>query len=768
MGLLQKIIIIETMPAKLLVNILKVGVFASFLCMYLVFKNLLFPFITSKQIPFNMLLEILAFFWIWLVLQYPEWRPKRSFVTYGLYAFFGVTLLTCFTGVDFNLSFWGDIERMLGWFHIAHFLLLYLIIITVFRTPRDWYYLFIGSVAAAVFESILVITGGTNYGTFGNTEYVAGYMIFNMYFALMLFFWEKNRWLKGVFLLSIIPQMYAFKLADISSATVGLAASIIFVLFLYGVLSKKKIMRWGTIGASAAIFLFIVSLFAFPAHPVRRASPAIDNIVSGIDFKKNTFQTRLISWKTAWYDWKNSPSHIALGTGYGNFAVTFDKYFDPKFYLYTDSETYFDRAHNNVVDLASTTGAIGLLAYLSIFAAVAIYLLQGYRKNGISTHDFVLSAGLVTAYFIHNLGVFDAFVTYLMLMVFLGYIRWLAADDETPESRSKALESGQVAVLAIAGLVIVGVVYQYNIQPWRMLTYTIEGQQKISSGDYAGMLDSYKKGLALDTPLDRDSRTSLIRSVVSGSSGLDRLDREKALEIVKFTIDMAEKNVAYNQHDNINQLMLAQVYNVAAAMQGSDKEKFSFYSGLAEEAINKAIEASPGRVPVYYTKAQIFLTRGEREKAVETIEYAISLRPDYPDGYCQLARVHFYYDEKEKGLKRAESCVDMGRSSSLQPVSYARTVMRLFAEKGDFKRAIKLGEVILASSPDNPEYLVDLAIMYANDKDTTKAIELAEKIASTSPEMKSNAEGFIQSLKDGSFYKKSQVSKPAEKKAEKK
>ena len=176
------------MSQKVYLYILKYGAMASLITVFFTFKGLLFPFITSKQISFNILIEILLIIWIAFIIKYPEYRPKMSYVTYGLIAFLAAITLSSITGVDFNLSFWGDVERMLGVFHVLHFLGLYLIIITVFRSWEDWQIFLITSISIASIEALYTITGEHSYGTIGNTAYVSGYLIFNIYFSLLLFF----------------------------------------------------------------------------------------------------------------------------------------------------------------------------------------------------------------------------------------------------------------------------------------------------------------------------------------------------------------------------------------------------------------------------------------------------------------------------------------------------------------------------------------------------------------------------------------------------
>src|SRR3989344_353050 len=179
------------MTQKIYLNILKTGVYLSFVSVFLVFKNLLFPYITSKQISFNILIEVLMIFWLALVIKYPEARPKKSWITFGLAGFFAALLISSIFSIDFNLSFWGDIERMLGWFHVFHFFLFYLIIITAFRRPSDWRNLFIVSLTAATLVSLYSLFK-IPFSTIGNTAYVSGYVIFNFYFALILFFRRRR------------------------------------------------------------------------------------------------------------------------------------------------------------------------------------------------------------------------------------------------------------------------------------------------------------------------------------------------------------------------------------------------------------------------------------------------------------------------------------------------------------------------------------------------------------------------------------------------
>jgi len=187
------------MSQKIYLIILRGGVYLSFLAVLLTSKSFYFPYISTKQIYFNVLVEILLVFWLAFIIKYPSWRPKKSWISFGLLAFFAALLLSCFGSVDFNLSFWGDIERMLGFFQLFHFLILYFIIITVMRSWPDWRNLFLVFLAVGVLVSLHGIGQrleiikspwgpGRVIATIGNAAYVGAYAIFNLFFVSILFF----------------------------------------------------------------------------------------------------------------------------------------------------------------------------------------------------------------------------------------------------------------------------------------------------------------------------------------------------------------------------------------------------------------------------------------------------------------------------------------------------------------------------------------------------------------------------------------------------
>ena len=735
------------MSQKLYKYILQGGIYLSLVSVFLVNKNLLFPFITSKQIFFNMVIEVLMIFWVALIVKYPSWRPKKNYVTFGLISFFAAVVITSFTGVDFNLSFWGDIERMLGAFHLLHFFAFYLIIITVFRSWDDWKIFLNIYVFFAIFVALKGLAPGANtYSTLGNTAYVAAFHIFSAYFAILLFAKEKSWVIKSMYIPLVMLFIYHMVKTSVAGAYGGFAAGLLIMLFLYGVLYKNKKVKIATV--STAIFIIVFGSYFFLFHKdnfITRNNAFAARVAYELSWSKNTFQTRLISWEAAFKDWHNHP---LMGTGYGNFAITFDKYFQAHFYDETRTETYFDRAHNNLVDILSNMGLFGLITYLSIYVALFYYLIVGYRKGKFNLHEFIIIVSLITAYFVQNLAVFDAMVTYMAFMMVLGYVYYkFQGEEELVPEKDGELNNNEIFAFVIAGVIFLSILYQYNYTPYKMLKLIIDAQRVNSAEGLIPAVDKYREALSYNSVLDRDSRTSLMRLLISDRGQLEAYkDKKKAGEALDFIIKQAELNVDYNKQDSMNQMLLAQAYNKAASFYRGNQSKYDYYINAALEAIDKSIDASPERVPIYFQKAQILITAGQKDKALETLEYAYGLNEKYYDSSCSLAKAYFFYQDETNGYKYMDKCIDLGGSSLLGPDNYIKALINHYAQGDDVGRVLALYERLVKINPKDASAWINLAKLYQHEANIDKAIEAATKAGEIDPKIKENADKFIEEI----------------------
>jgi len=388
-----------------------------------------------------------------------------------------------------------------------------------------------------------------------------------------------------------------------------------------------------------------------------------------------------------------------------------------------------------------------LLTYLSIFAAAGYYLVKGKKENKISNNEFILLVCLLVAYFIQNLAVFDSLATYISLMAALGYIYWLMNGNEEEKLTSGGgLTNKDLAVFAAAGLISLAVVYQYNVKPLMMLDGTIKGQMKFAQGSIPAGVEEYKKALSYETGLDRDSRASLINVINSRQYNLSLIDKDQAKAIADYTVNLAEENVKLNPLDSMMQMQLAQALNTAAAVNTDNPSKFYFYSDRALKAIDESIKASPGRVTIYFSKAQIYIARNDKDKTLETLEYALSLNENYAESACYLGRVAIYLKDEAIGYSALDKCLDLSGSGYLTQVDFIRFVLNHYTEKKDQPRILLLYERWAALEPSDAKLWVNLSLLYEQAGKKDKAITAAKKAIDLDYSLKPAAEDFIKKL----------------------
>ncbi len=754
------------MFAEKYLKVLRIGVIASLFVVFFVFKDLLFPFITSKQLSFNIIMEFLFAIWLVLVLLYPSYRPRKSYLTYGLIAFVVLVLVSAFSGVDFNLSFWGDAERMLGFFSLLHFFIFYLFLITAFRSWRQWRLLFIFSLVIAVLLSLhfltivstapfIVFSHLSAYSTLGNTSYVSAYLIFNIFFALILFNRSSHSAWRYLYLLAILIMLPSFWAAHTSGAIIALFIGALLMFFLIGLSHRQKTWRRLSLIIFSIAVIAVIGVFSQYQKAWFQHS-----FLRNLTTEKSTFQTRLISWRGAVADFKYHPW---LGVGLGNYAVIFDRHFSPNFFNYAQTETYFDRAHNNVIELASTTGIIGLLAYLSIFVAALYYLGREFKKNGGRSGqsspeekknlEIIILVSLITAYFIQNLALFDSLVSYMGLMITLAFIYFLSnnsnssTEEEGREKEYRFVLSRRWEFTTLVIFLLGAYIFSnaYNLRPWRMFRGVIKAYDKVVTGNIITGVNDYQKALQ-GGPLDRDGQATLVSLITQNPDSLKKLKPAETQRILDYTIYLAQKNVSYNPDKSLRQMQLAQILDTASRYYYKDLKKFNYYSAPAMQAINRSIELSPGRIPVYLLKAQMQLVRGEKKEAIETIKYAISLNPRYAQSYCRLAQFYMFLKDDKQMAPALDTCVDLNGLHSINSRVLLNNSLYHYLQGADYRRALKVAQRLAVVNSKNGDIWLNLAQLYLISGDRENAKLAKNRAISLKPSLEKSWQEFMISM----------------------
>ena len=335
-------------------------------------SGFLFPFVFPKAVFFEAAIELALIGYLGLALFNPEERPRRSVVFFSVFAWLGAIALTTFTGVDPSFSFWSKAERMDGLFWYLHLGAFFVMLVTVLRARKDWMKFLqwnvivswiVGAVAlASKFAPSVVALGDQSRlaGTFGNPAFLATYFLVMLFLNALIALSEEGRPLRWFWILGGVYSFLLVFLSGTRGAYVGILAGIFVSLFVMFVASRGTYRKIALIGFLCLV-LFAGSFVALHGIWERMAPFLASRIYSIWEIP----MPRLIVWQIGFDAFRARP---ILGWGMENFIYAFDQYFIPD--LHTYEMSLFDRPHNKIIDLATSQGIVGLVAYLGIFCAI--------------------------------------------------------------------------------------------------------------------------------------------------------------------------------------------------------------------------------------------------------------------------------------------------------------------------------------------------------------------------------------------------------------
>jgi hypothetical protein len=223
---------------KLLVWVIRVGLYFSLILPFIVSKSTLYPYVFGRALFFQILIEVLLVFWIALIWFWPKYRPKfypthgrgikaggwrflhgpkhgsgKILLNWSIIIFFIALILSTIFSADPARSFWGTQERMTGVFTLLHFGVFYFLLITVMRARRDWLW----------FLRALVLAGAT----------VSGYVLYQGWFQSISRpnVWFGNPGITGSFLLFFVFLAPIWWISEYSSRGRAALDKILFSLF---------------------------------------------------------------------------------------------------------------------------------------------------------------------------------------------------------------------------------------------------------------------------------------------------------------------------------------------------------------------------------------------------------------------------------------------------------------------------------------------------------------------------------------------------------
>lgn len=753
---------IQNTKYKILNTILRYGLLLAVFAPLVIFRNNFSVFNFGKVIVFRMLIEVLLIVYVILAVKYEEFRPwprlvdfkklkslfnPRHVIFTALGLFTLSFLVSTFLGVNWHKSFWGEWERMGGLFSWLHYYAFFIMLISVFRKREDWLNILWLSVFTAIVSSFygflqkgesLSIVGasperGRILGTLGNAAAFAGYLLFNFYFALYLFFESKSKKIKAILIAICAIFGTAIYLTVVRGAVLALAVSL-FLFLLLLLIRKRKII------ASAILIIAVIATAIF----LFRERPNIEDsrlkALTNYSLQSETIKNRLIVWGVGLEGVKAKP---VFGWGPEGFEPVFALYYNPALFRGTGTNV-FDRAHNIFIDTAVAQGLLGLAAFLFLWFAFARFVIGNLKSGKIGGGEASAFAALTVAYFINNFFFFDLSSGYIMLAVLFGFAHMLA--NEKTETRDDYQSRPEIekfklkyyyAVLVIAAMG--ALVYWANIRPALANYYSTRGYVALynarkyanaerSQKDYDQGILYFKKAVGLSGWSRSDVLRKFSESFTDTATFLvgkmpeEALKRDGEFLVKNLTEDREQRNLEFPSY----------IYEYKTERLLALYVDPDLFNEIREKQL-EAVKKFPNVVELYYDLAESNYYLKKYDEYITASEKAYELNPTVAETKFILGQAYAVHgadkDTKEKGIL---FLADSAKSGAL---NYKKIDwLGSFLEKNKkYKLMIDVFQVL---AEKDSGYNVQLSYSYLLSGDKAMAKEIADKAFMTplSPE----------------------------------
>lgn len=710
------------------------GLFLTPFIVFIVPSGMFFPFISGKGFAFRILIEIIFGLYIILAFLDKDYRPKFSWLTKSILLFTFVILVADLLGENVYKSIWSNYERMEGFVLLAHLTLYYLVASSVMRTTDLWNKLFNTSIFASVAMSIYglvqlagkatISQGGVRLdGTFGNSTYFAIYLVFHIFLCLYMLVSEKREsWQKWVYGLIMVLETVLLYFTATRGAILGFIGGLLLVGLLVMWKEKenkmfRKMSYWIIGGVLVVIFGFILARNT----EFVKTSPVLSRF-STLSVSEFKTQGRYFVWPMALEGIKERP---ILGWGQENFNFVFNKNYNPGMF---GQEEWFDRTHNLVLDWLIAGGILGFLAYVSIYASLFYYI---WRKR--STQNLLqksILTGMVSAYVLHNLFVFDNLISYIIFFSILAYVHSLATDkEEVAENKfyTKHFSKDVVnyVVFPVVTILTVATIYFVNVPAISANRTLIKAMSPQTSLDKN--LEYFKKVFDYNSFGTSEAIEHLTQSTIkiySEGSGVSDKIKQDFFDLTKQKI---EEKLASSPTDARYLVFAGGFYN-----------RFGQYDE-AIKYLERALVESPKKQSIYFELGSAYLGKGDRQKMFELFKRAYELKTTVLESQVIYFVGAIY-------TKNTEVINQMLKVIPEKTVIYDARILKAYSDMGDSNTAISILNTRIKANPQTMQDRYLLAGVYYNLGQKQKAVDLIREMIAIQPDFKSQGDVYIQQI----------------------
>ncbi len=722
---------------KKIVKILLLG--ALVIPAIIIAKSLYFPFVSGKVYFFRFFVQLAFFFWIFLILKKPEYRPDlKNILVISLFLLLGGLILTSFLGVDTIRSFFGDFERGKGVIQFAHWVLYFLMLISVFKTRKDWTHFFglfiVLALGISVYGFFNYSSGGRLEGTFGNPIYMAGFLIFAIGFSAIFF--QKRDYFFGkysCYFSYIIPFLTLFFLISLfftktRGGYTGFLAGFVFfaILSLFFLRKEKKKIVFISISLLVLIFSFLSLVTIYGDSEFVKSHSFLNRVNLSRIYSSNSFKERIWASEISLKAFRDKP---ILGWGMENFGVVFNKFYDYRIGL---NGPWFDRVHNQALQYLVDGGMLLFFFYLFWISSFFYLVFKIFKERKL----LALTLGSIfVAYLAQSLFSFDTLSIYLGLFTLSGftyfqyqsiYRKRSSSEDNNREGDSGLSLRGKVLVVVLTPLIVFTLIFSVWI-PYRANSLVLKYYVYSQKGLYEKSQEYLEKALEFNSPyvyFPIRKRASWEFFRVLDSRVNKDMGEEQIREIknsYNIIVPELEKALEHSPTSPQAYYLLGNIYYLGYKKLGENSlEK-------VENTMKKALDYSEYRLEYFNLLNKVLILQDKKEEAEELIKsYAERIGSDIPFAQLTLGNFYFVQENYKLSLDHYRKARELGYDFFREEMDYDR-YLGAADQAGEYQEVIDMCFEKLEREGPKARIFFNIAVAYKKMEKEEKAKEFFSK-----------------------------------------
>lgn len=503
----------------------------------------------GQSVLFNIFSPLIFIAVLYLWWKDRDFTLKFNSIFWLFSALIVVFVISTVFALEPDIAFWGSYDRNFGLLTHINLFLFFVSVCVLVKEKIKWQVIWDIAIVISFIQFILSIgqkfywsfvqgfswfsarflvinSGGRPVGSIGNANFFSAWLLLLIFPTIYFLIKSENRARKIFYLSALLVQFYSFLLANTRVAWIAFGLTILGFIFFYPAKNRESRNMLKILAAFFLILIIGVILLANSNFGgiFLQTFPSFERLNLD-DFSP----VRFYAWQAGLKSFIERP---IFGYGLENFHIAFAKNLNPAAIGISNLDIWFDRAHNQLVDVLVMTGIAGFITYL-------IFWFYIFRESlRIKTSDKLLSniflAGFA-AYFIQNLSNFDTIAPSILFVFFLGWlINNSSYSRETNINFSPKIKVGVLGIF-LASFVFIAVVLSYSL----FINYKFN-RTKILLGDLGSFYTSQKVD-TLAQPLYQEKIYELLKGTNISRSpyryDYQRLSFDLVLNEVQFSLN---------------------------------------------------------------------------------------------------------------------------------------------------------------------------------------------------------------------------------------